>query len=106
MSQRRETWRGLNLLGKILTDIRDELMTDELSESQINTDQEDSHIKTVGLSLDPVADFGTMQRKCLETNILIEYLEKGKLPTDQKWKKQVEIDAHQFFMRDGQLWHK
>jgi len=99
-AQRRKTWQGLNLLGEMQMDIREELISYELSDSQIDTDREDEHITTVGLSLDPVADFGALQRKCPETNILIEYFEKGILPTNQKWKRRVENDAHQSFMRD------
>jgi len=65
-----------------LTDIRQELLSDEHVESVIETDEKSEHIKTVGMSLDPVADFGELQRKCPETNILIEYLEKEIFPKD------------------------
>jgi len=85
-AQRRKTWRGLNLLGKILTDIREELISDEQVESVIETDEASEHIKTVGMSLEPVADFEELKRKCPETNILIGYLEKGILRMDQKLK--------------------
>jgi len=105
-AQKRETWRGLNLLIEILTEIREESISNEQVESVIETDKASEHITTVGMSLDPVADFGDLQRKCLEKNILIEYLEKGIFPTDQKWKRCVENDSHKFFMCDKQLWHK
>jgi len=42
-AQRRETWRGSNLLGEILTDIRGELMSDENVAPQIETEGEDKH---------------------------------------------------------------
>jgi len=71
-AQRRETWRGMNLLGEILTDIRDELILVEQVESSTETKEVIKHIKIVGMSLDPVAEFGELQRKCPETNICIE----------------------------------
>jgi len=37
---------------------------------------------------------------------LIEYLEKKILLKDQKYKRHVENNSHQFFMREKQLWHK
>jgi len=46
-AQRRETWRGLKLLREILTEIKEELISDELTESEIETGREDEHIKIV-----------------------------------------------------------
>jgi len=76
-AQQRETWRGLNLLGKILTEVRDEIMADRLQSGE-------GDILAVGLSIEPVMDFGELQRKCPEARIFINYLEKSTLPTDQK----------------------
>jgi len=63
-AQRRETWREMNLLGEILTEVRDKLMSDEIVETTEETKgQECSHLLSVGLSISPVTVFGLLQRK-------------------------------------------
>jgi len=58
-----------------LTEVRDELMFERMQ-------SDEGDILTVGLSLDPVTDFGELQRNCLEARIFINNLEKGILPTN------------------------
>jgi len=98
-AKQRETWRGFNLLGEILTEVRDELMANRLQSGE-------GDILAVGLSIKPVTDFGELQRKCPEARIFIDYLKKGTHPTDQKWRRRLEHDAQNFFMRDRKLWHR
>jgi len=88
----------LNLLGKILTEVRDELMAERRQ-------PDGGDILAVGLSIEPITDFEELQRSCPEARIFIEYLEKGILPTDQKWRWRLEHDAQNFFMKDRKLWH-
>jgi len=78
-------------LGEILTEVRKELMA-ERGES------DEGDVLAVGLSLEPVLDFGELQRKCPEASIFIDYLEKGIIPTNQKWQRRLEHDAQNFFM--------
>jgi len=85
-------------LGEILTEVRDEIMA-ERSQS------DEGDILAVGLSIEPVTDFGELQRKCPEARTFIDYLEKGTLSTDQKWRRRLEHDVQNFFMKDGKLWH-
>jgi len=97
-AQQREIRRSLNWLGEILTEVRDELMAKcGLSE--------EGDVLAVGLSIEPVTDFGELQCKCPEASIFIKYLEKGTLPSDYKWRRRLEHDAQNFFMKDGKLWH-
>jgi len=98
-AQQRKAWRGLNFLGEILTEIRDELMADRRQ-------SDEGDILAVGLSIKPVTDFGELQCSCPEAPIFIDYLEKGIIPTDQKWRRRLEHDAQNFFMKDGKLWHR
>jgi len=65
-AQQRETWRGLNLLGEILTEVGDEFMSDRMQSDEGN-------ILAVGLTLDPVTDFEELQRKCPVARIFIDY---------------------------------
>jgi len=88
-AQQRETWRGDYLLGQILTEVRDEVMAERAQGTE-------DGILAVGLSIDPVPDYGELQRKCPEANIFIEYLEKGTLPADQKWQRRLKHDAPGF----------
>jgi len=67
---------------------------------------DEGDVLAVGLSIEPVTDFGELQRECPEARIFIDYLEKGILPTDQKWRKRLEHDAQNFVMKDGKLWHR
>jgi len=67
---------------------------------------EEGDVLAVGLSLEPVTDFGELQRKCPKASIFIEYLEKRTLPTDQKWRWRLEHDAQNFFMKNGKLWNR
>jgi len=98
-AQQRETWRGLNWLEEILREVRDELMAARgLSE--------EGDVLAVGLFIEPVTDFGELQRKCPEASIFIDYWEKGTLPTNQKWRRRLEHDAQDFFMKDGKLWQR
>jgi len=109
------------LLGEILTEVREELMSDEdlksygnevnmegdvLGSSQTGRNVDCSHVFTVGLSLNPETDFGELQRKFPESNIFIEYLEKGILPVDRKWRRRIEHEGKDYFMESGKLWHK
>jgi len=87
------------LLGKILTEVQDELMAER-------GPSDDGDVLAVGLSIEPVANFGELQRKCPESCISIEYLEKGTLPSDQKWQRRLEHNAQNFFMKDRKLWHR
>jgi len=64
----------------------------------------DDSIFTVGLSLEPITDFRVLQHSCLEARIFIDYLEKWILSTDQKWRRRLEHDAQDFFMKDNKLW--
>jgi len=52
-AQNRETWRGLNVLGEILTEVLDELISERL---ELN----DEGVLAVGLSLEPITDFGEL----------------------------------------------
>jgi len=99
VAQQRETWKGLNLLGEILTEIQDEFISESF---EVN----DDGVLAVGLSLEPITDFGESQRRCPEARVFIDYLEKGILPTDQKWKRRLEHNAENFFMKDCKLWHR
>jgi len=54
-AQQRETWRGLNWLGEILTEVRDELMAE-------HEKSEEGDVLAVGLFIEPVTDFGELQR--------------------------------------------
>jgi len=56
-AQQRETWRGSNWLGEILTEVRDEFMAEHGL-------PEEGNVLAVGLSIEPVTDFGELQRKC------------------------------------------
>jgi len=59
-------------LGEILTEVREKLMAERgLSK--------EGDVLAAGLSIEPVTDFGELQRKCPEASIFINYLEKGKL---------------------------
>jgi len=49
-------------------------------------------------------DFGTLQHSCPEACIFIDFLEKRTLPVESKWKRRVENDANDYFMKDGKLW--
>jgi len=86
-AQRRETWRGSNLLGEILTEIREEfLLRGNPDQDEVDLiDSKDYQILTIRLSLGPETEFRTLQRKCPETRNFIEFLENGTLPTDRKW---------------------
>jgi len=86
-------------MGEILTEVKDELMAE-----RVKSDEGD--VLAVGLFLEPVTDFGELQLKCPEVSIFIEYLEKGTLSTDQKWRRRLEHDAQNFFMKEGKLWHR
>jgi len=80
---------------------------DNLDQDEVNLiDSEDGQILTIGLSLGPETEFGTLQRKCPEATNLIEFLENGTLPTDRKWKRRVENDAKDYYMKGGMLWHR
>jgi len=68
--------------------------------------EESEHISTIGVSLEPATDFGDLQRRCPETLIIINYLEKGILPVEAKWRRRVEHEASTYFMRDNKLWHR
>jgi len=58
-AQRKETWRRTNLLGEILTEVKEELMSDNMIRPSGSTEKEESsHILSVGLSLDPETYFG------------------------------------------------
>jgi len=85
-AQRRETWRGSNLLEEILTEIREEfLFMENLDQDEVNLmDSENCQILTIGLSWGPETEFGTLQRKCPEARNFIQFLENGILPTDSK----------------------
>jgi len=103
-AQRRETWRGINLLGEILTEVKEEMMLDDtLKLSGSTGNLESSHISPLGRSLDPETDFGELQRKCPETNIFIDYLEKRILPVDKKWRRRIEHERKDYFMESGKL---
>jgi len=52
-AQQKETWRGLNVLGEILTEVLDELISERL---ELN----DEGVLAVGLSLEPITDFGEL----------------------------------------------
>jgi len=56
----------LNLLGKILTEVRDELMVDRMQSGE-------GDFLAVGLSRELVTDFGELQRSCPEARIFIDY---------------------------------
>jgi len=45
-------------------------------------------------------------RKCPEASIFIDYLENCTLPTDQNWRRRLEHDAQNFYMKDDKLWHR
>jgi len=86
-------------LGEILTEVRDEKMAE-------GSQSDEGDILAVGLSIEPVMDFLELQRSCPEARIFIDNLEKGTLPTDQKWRRRLEHDAQNFFMKDGKLLHR
>jgi len=56
--------------------------------------------------MEPVTDFGELQRSCPEARLFIDYLKKGTLLTDQKLRRRLEQYAKDFFMKDGKLWHR
>jgi len=64
-AQQRETWKGLNLLGEILTEVKDELMAERRQ-------SDEGDVLAVGLSIEPVTDFGELQRSCPEASIFID----------------------------------
>jgi len=66
----------------------------------------DEIILLVGLSPEPITDFGVLQRSCPEARIFINNLEKRILPTDQKLKRKLEHVAQDFFMKEGKLCHR
>jgi len=75
-------------------------MFDENEETMEETKiSEPSHVLSVGLSMDPITDFVLLQQNCPEVSIIINYLEKGILPTDRKWKQRVEHDAKLSMMK-------
>jgi len=98
-AQQKETWNCLNLLGEILTEVRDELISER-------TELTDDGVLAGGWSLEPITDFGELQRSCPEARVFIDYLKKGILPTDQKRRLKLEHDVDNFFMKDGKLWHR
>jgi len=57
----------LNLLGEILTEVRDELIFERVELT-------DDSVLAVGLSLEPITDFGELQRSCSEARIFFDYL--------------------------------
>jgi len=105
--RKEKTWRGSNLLGEILTEISEEFlfMSNPDREGVDLIDSEYGQILTIGLSMGQETDFGRLQRKCPEGRNFIEFLENGTLPTDRKWKRRVENDAKDYYMKGGMLWH-
>jgi len=75
----RQSWNGINKLGEILTNLREEILY-----IANNTKTNTIHINNMATCFKPEVDYKTLQRVCPEIGHYFKYIEEKIQPVDAK----------------------
>jgi len=96
----RQQWNGMNKLGEILTNLREEILY-----IANNTKKETPQINDIATCFGPEVVTETLKWACPEIGHYFNYIEEKIHPVDAKWDRQVLNDYRDYYIRDGILWH-